>query len=123
MMREKVEGEGIGNEGNHGNHYTVELFGQRINWEQHYHKNRPQNRNEWTNPRLFAGKPLDWVPAELPDPVPVYVRGPCTMLPTSMPVEYAPLPQINWHTQGDRTRRTMTEEHYARFISIVDPVD
>jgi len=121
MMKEKVSGEGIGNEGNHGNHYTEELFGQRINWVQHYHKCRPQNRNEWTNPSLFAGKPLDWVPAELPDPVPVYVRGPCTMLPTIMPVEYAPLPNLTWHSQGGA--KTLTEEEYARFISIVDPVD
>ena len=120
MMTEKVRGEGMGNEGHHENHYREELFGQSVTWVQHYHKCRPQSRNEWTNPSLFAGKPKDWIPAELPDPVPVYERGVRTMLASRMPVEYVPLPQISWHSTG---QRTLTIEDYARFISIVDPVE
>lgn len=122
MMSDKVYGRGRANEGRHENHYHVELFGQAITWTQHYHTKHPQNRNEWTNPTMFAGKPKDWVPPELPDAVMVYRRGlvthgSATMSPRTLP----PLPRINLRERINRLPLAyMAEEDYARFLSLTE---
>jgi hypothetical protein len=119
MMFDKVEGRGKQNEGNHENHYYVELLGQTISWIQHYHTKNPQNRNEWTNPEIFTGKPKDWVPPELPDPVMAYRRGNRTMLSATMPRTLPPLPRIHISGSPDWVFH-MTEEDYARFLSMTE---
>ena len=120
MMFDKVEGRGKPNIwGNHENHYVVELLGQTISWIQHYHTKYPQNRNEWTNPEIFTGKPKDWVPPELPDAVMAYRRGSVTWLSSAMPRTLPPLPRI--HTSGEPDWAWhLTEEDYARFLSMTE---
>ena len=96
------------------------LLGQSITWKQEYPGYQPQSRNEWTDPELFAGKPKDWVPPELPLPAPVYTRGNTTYGPAVMIPAYVPLPQ-EW-VHHDRTAGpypvTLSEEQYAIFISM-----
>lgn len=119
MMSDKVYGRGKANEGRHENHYHVELFGQAITWTQHYHTKYPQNRNEWTNPTMFAGKPKDWVPPELPDPVMVYRRGVVTHGSEAMPRTLPPLPRLLTSGDPDWVWH-MLEEDYARFLSLTE---
>lgn len=102
----------------------VHLLGQSITWTQHYHTKNPQNRNEWTDPTMFAGKPKDWVPPELPDPVTVYGRGIVQYGSETMPRTLPPLPRILtsggpgiWQNNRDRVWH-MPEEEYARFLSM-----
>jgi hypothetical protein len=98
----------------------VELFGQEMTWKQNHESHKPQSRNEWTDPELFAGKPKDWVPPELPDPVMAYRRGNVTMLSATMPRTFPPLPRI--HASGGEGVAVfyMPEEEYARFLSMTE---
>jgi hypothetical protein len=99
----------------------VELFGQEITWKQNHESHKPQSRNEWTHPELFAGKPKDWVPPELPDPVMAYKRGNRTMLSATMPHTFPPLPRLHHASGGDGVAVFhMPEEEYARFLSMTE---
>jgi hypothetical protein len=101
--------------------YLVEILGQEITWKQNHESNKPQSRNEWTNPEIFTGKPKDWVPPELPDPVMAYRRGNRTLTNATMPRTFPPLPRINIHQEVNRRPLAyMVEEDYARFLSMTE---
>jgi hypothetical protein len=108
------------------------MCGHRVTWSVQYGNFTPQDRNEWTHPQLFAGKPLDWVP---PAPanaklVPVYGIDPTEQDIAVRRAKYGPavdnahllpLPPITYHQSfgvGIDVPQTMTEEDYAIFISM-----
>jgi hypothetical protein len=102
-----------------------ELLGVKIKWTLPYYTSNKQDRNEWTHPHLFAGKPLNWTPpknyslplmAQLEEPAVFSVGA------VEMPREYLPVPDKQ-HRWCPRTRThvpTMSEEQYAIFISLED---
>jgi hypothetical protein len=127
-MREK-RGVGVATGFIHVRH----MCGHRVTWTQQYENFAPQDRNEWSHPELFAGKPLDWLP---PTPenarlVPTYeidpnesdlairranygrvVQG--TELPPLPPNTYHNTSTVSWSDAP----QTLTEEGYAMFISM-----
>jgi hypothetical protein len=99
--------------------YLVEILGQEITWKQNHESHKPQSRNEWTNPEIFTGKPKDWVPPELPDPVMAYRRGNRTETSATMPRTLPPLPRILLSGSPEWVFH-MPEEDYARFLSMTE---
>ena len=108
-----------------GIHEQDEILGVKIKWILPHHTNLQHDRNEWSHPELFAGKPLDWTPpknytlplmAQLEEPAGWNVGA------VAMPREYLPVPDKQ-HRWCPRTRThvpTMSEEQYAIFISLED---
>lgn len=109
------------------------MCGHRVKWTWQYEPHSPQDRNEWTHPELFAGKPLDWLPPRDPIAkiVPTYEINPDESDIEGRRATYGrvvgwrrlpTLPRVNgdpnYSGVASRENRTMTEENYAIFISM-----
>jgi hypothetical protein len=108
------------------------MCGHRVIWTQQYENFAPQDRNEWSHPELFAGKPQDWLPPvpENARLVPTYEIDPNERDLAIRRANYGrvvqreelpPLPQITYHASmagWSECPQTLTEEEYARFISM-----
>ena len=108
-----------------GIHEEAELLGVKIRWVVPHHPNLPHDRNEWSHPELFAGKPLDWTPPKnytLPLMARVEEPAVFTFGAVPMPREYLPVPNKRemWCQRTRTYVPMMTEEDYAIFISMED---
>ena len=105
--------------------HEAEILGVKIKWTLPYDSDRKQDRNEWTHPELFAGKPLDWTPpknytlplmAQLEEPA-VFTFGAVPLARTYLPVPYR---REMWCPRARAYVPMLTEEDYAIFISMED---
>jgi hypothetical protein len=128
MMKADVKQWGVRNargerERIEGKTHKMELLGMTITWTLPYDTLHKQERNEWTHPELFIGKPLDWTPPKnytLPLMAQVIEPSGWTCGPVEIPPERVPLPQRDndFCPATGRSVYHMSEEEYAMFISI-----
>jgi hypothetical protein len=108
-----------------GKIHENEILGVKIKWTLPYNTQSRQDRNEWTHPQLFAGKPLNWTPPKnYTLPLMAQIEEPAVFSVGAVPLarEYLPVPNEQ-HRWCPRTRThvpTMNEEQYAIFISMED---
>lgn len=112
-------------EDDEGKHYEGEILGVKIKWTLPYDSDRKQDRNEWTHPLLFAGKPLNWTPPKNYSlPLMAQLEAPAVFSVGAVPMarEYLPVPNKRemWCQRTRANVPLMTEEDYAIFISMED---